>query len=90
MWLFIKAKPDHHLRDIKPAITYLMTHDTESNMSSAVSISGVESLSDDGSTLSIGGGKTGVNGNSGNGLFDLGDGDLHIKVRHINYDLLGY
>lgn len=66
-----------------------MSRHAESTMSSAVSISGVESLSDDGSTLSVRD-KTGVNRNSTNGLFHLGDGDLYIKVRYCGYDLVGY
>lgn len=59
----------------------MMSRDTESVMSSAVSISGTEPFSDDGSTLGVGGDMSGVAaGNPGSSLFDLGDGDLHIAV----------
>ncbi|KAF8596260.1 hypothetical protein BDV93DRAFT_563547 [Ceratobasidium sp. AG-I] len=58
-----------------------MSRDTESVMSSAVSISGTEPFSDDGSTLGVGGDMSGVAaGNPGSSLFDLGDGDLHIAI----------
>ncbi|KAF8596255.1 hypothetical protein BDV93DRAFT_611007 [Ceratobasidium sp. AG-I] len=56
-----------------------MSRDTESVMSSAVSLSGVESLSDNGSTVSVGD-KTGITRSSTNALFDLGDGDLSLTT----------
>ena len=64
-----------------------MSRDTESVMSSAVSLSGVESLSDDGSTVSVGGDKAGMAGGFENALFDLGDGDLNITVMGL---IIGY
>lgn len=59
-----------------------MSHDTESVMSSAISVSGTESFSDDGSTLNAGDIKPAMSGATGpgNGLFDLGDGDLRLMV----------
>ncbi|KAF8599384.1 hypothetical protein BDV93DRAFT_546949 [Ceratobasidium sp. AG-I] len=56
-----------------------MSRNTESVMSSAVSLSGVESLSDDISTISVEN-KAGINGSFTNALFNLGDGDLNIIV----------
>ncbi|KAF8599376.1 hypothetical protein BDV93DRAFT_546945 [Ceratobasidium sp. AG-I] len=56
-----------------------MSHNTESVMSSAVSVSGVESLLDDASTVSVEN-RTGMSRSSANELFDLGDDDLHIIV----------
>ena len=63
-------------------IQFTMSRDTESVISSAVSLSGVESLSDEGSTISAGGNKISIAGNSANPLFDLGDGDLRLTVRY--------
>ncbi|KAF8599379.1 hypothetical protein BDV93DRAFT_560462 [Ceratobasidium sp. AG-I] len=58
-----------------------MSLENESVMSSAVSVSAIESLSDDGSIFS---GENGTNSataeNSESNLFDLGDGDLHIVI----------
>lgn len=59
-----------------------MSGDTESTMSSGVYVFGVESLLDDGSTMGVGEAKRSIKGNSANALFDLGDGDMYIKVRH--------
>lgn len=60
-----------------------MSVDNASVISSAVSVSGIESLSDDGSTFGVGAdtlGTPGQTGTSENNLFDLGDGDLRIVV----------
>ncbi|KAF8596259.1 hypothetical protein BDV93DRAFT_611010 [Ceratobasidium sp. AG-I] len=53
-----------------------MSRDTDSIMSPTVSLSGVELLSDDGSAVGVGEDTAGV----AVGLFDLGDGDLHIII----------
>lgn len=57
-----------------------MSRDNESVMSSAISISGADSFSDDGSTRGVGEAGAGIIGSSGNGLFDLGDGDFQLIV----------
>ncbi|KAF8592913.1 hypothetical protein BDV93DRAFT_567176 [Ceratobasidium sp. AG-I] len=58
-----------------------MSLNNESAISSAVSTSRVDLLSDNGSAASVGPDRTatpGVTGTSGSNLFDLGDGDMHI------------
>ncbi|KAF8593196.1 hypothetical protein BDV93DRAFT_588022 [Ceratobasidium sp. AG-I] len=57
-----------------------MSHDTQNNTSLAVSVPGVEPSSDDGSTVSVGGDKSGMVRGFADGLFDLGDGDLHLTI----------
>lgn len=77
-------KTNHHQTELPNyQANRTMTHETQSSMSSLASISGVVSIFDVDSTISIEG-KTIIPGTPGNiedGPFDLGDGDLSITVR---------
>lgn len=66
-------------------IILAMSLDNSSLMSSAISVTGTESFSDNGSTLSPGEDKTSIaQGNTSSNLFDLGDGDFRIVVSTLN------